>query len=75
MNKNFTRLAFTPSVKEQQQNYGSRNNYQRMEDSCDRYLLTAKEKEYFTTLDHFYMATVGENSWPYVQFRGGTRGF
>jgi predicted pyridoxine 5'-phosphate oxidase superfamily flavin-nucleotide-binding protein len=25
--------------------------------------------------DSFYMATVGENGWPYVQFRGGPKGF
>jgi predicted pyridoxine 5'-phosphate oxidase superfamily flavin-nucleotide-binding protein len=75
MDKNFTRLAFTPSVKEQQEHYGSRSNYQRMENSGDRYLLTDKETEYIATLDHFYMATVGENGWPYVQFRGGPQGF
>jgi predicted pyridoxine 5'-phosphate oxidase superfamily flavin-nucleotide-binding protein len=75
MDKNFTRYAFTPSVKAQQEHYGSRVSYQRMEDSGDRYLLTEKETEYIATLDHFYMATVGENGWPYVQFRGGPIGF
>ncbi|MEZ7957557.1 MAG: pyridoxamine 5'-phosphate oxidase family protein [Rubritalea sp.] len=75
MDKNFTRYAFTPSVKAQQEHYGSRVSYQRMEDSGDRYLLTEKETEYIATLDHFYMATVGENGWPYVQFRGEPIGF
>ena len=46
-----------------------------MENSGDRYILTEIEKEYFITVDHFYMATVGENGWPYVQFRGGPKGF
>jgi len=75
MDKNFTQYAFTPSVKEQQEHYGSRGSYQKMENSGDRYLLTDKETEYMATLDHFYMATVGENGWPYVQFRGGPIGF
>jgi predicted pyridoxine 5'-phosphate oxidase superfamily flavin-nucleotide-binding protein len=75
MDKNFTHLAFTPSVKKQQQDYGSRSSYEMMENSGDRYRLTEKEYDYIPTLDHFYMATVGENGWPYVQFRGGPPGF
>ena len=75
MDKNFTGYAFTPSVKDQQEHYGSRGSYQMMENSGARYLLTDKETEYISTLDHFYMATVGENGWPYVQFRGGPTGF
>jgi predicted pyridoxine 5'-phosphate oxidase superfamily flavin-nucleotide-binding protein len=75
MDKNFTRYAFTESVKNQQENYGSRGSYEMMENSGDRYMLTNKETEYIATLDHFYMATVGENDWPYVQFRGGPIGF
>ena len=75
MNKNFTRLAFTDSVKEAQQHYGTRKAYARMETSGDRYQLTAREAEYIHSRDSFYQATVGENGWPYVQFRGGPKGF
>ena len=46
-----------------------------MEDDPDRFLLTAKEKEYIASLDFFFMATAGENGWPYVQYRGGPAGF
>jgi predicted pyridoxine 5'-phosphate oxidase superfamily flavin-nucleotide-binding protein len=46
-----------------------------MEQSGDRYLLTDREIEFIRTRDSFYMATVGENGWPYVQFRGGPQGF
>jgi hypothetical protein len=73
--QNFTNYAFTPSVKTAQERYGSRASYARMEGSPDRYLLTAKEKEYIPTLDFFFMGTTGENGWPYVQFRGGPKGF
>jgi len=75
MNKNFTQLTFTNSVKKAQEHYGTRHAYARMEQAGDRYLLTAKEAAYIETRDSFYMATVGENGWPYVQFRGGPNGF
>ena len=75
MNKNFTRHAFTDSVKRAQERYGTRNAYARMEKSADRYRLTAREASFIQARDSFYMATVGENGWPYVQFRGGEKGF
>ena len=75
MNKNFTQLTFTDSVKKAQEHYGTRHAYAHMEQAGDRYLLTAKEMAYIESRDSFYMATVGENGWPYVQFRGGPNGF
>lgn len=75
MGQNFTDFAFTPSVKEAQEHYGSRNNYRSMEDDPDRFQLTNQEKEFIPTLDSFFMATTGENGWPYVQHRGGPKGF
>ena len=75
MGQNFTDFAFTPSVKEAQEHYGSRNNYERMEDDPDRFLLTDQERDYISSLDFFFMATAGENGWPYVQYRGGPKGF
>jgi len=75
MGQNFTDFAFTPSVKKAQDHYGSRNNYQSMEDDPDRFELTGQEKEFIPTLDSFFMATTGENGWPYVQHRGGPKGF
>jgi uncharacterized protein len=75
MNKNFTELAFTESVKGVQEEYGSRAAYSRMEESGDRYILTDKETTFIESLDSFFIATVGENGWPYMQFRGGPKGF
>ncbi len=75
MSQNFTKFAFTDSVKDAQEHYGSRANYERMEQGPDRFLLTEKEKAYIPTLDFFFMSTVGENGWPYVQYRGGPKGF
>jgi predicted pyridoxine 5'-phosphate oxidase superfamily flavin-nucleotide-binding protein len=75
MNQNFTQFAFTDSVKEVQQQYGTRHSYALMETSGDRFILTADEIEFIQSRDSFYMGTVGENGWPYVQFRGGPKGF
>ena len=75
MNQNFTRYAFTESVKKAQERYGTRRSYARMETAGDRYELTGKEMAFIQSRDSFYMASVGENGWPYVQFRGGPKGF
>lgn len=75
MNKNFTKFAFTESVKKVQEKYGTRKSYARMEEGGDQHELTQREIQYIQSRDSFYMATVGENGWPYVQFRGGPKGF
>lgn len=73
--QNFTRYAFTPSVKEVQEKHGSRRSYARMETAGDQYRLSSREAEFIAGRDGFFLATVGENGWPYVQFRGGPKGF
>lgn len=72
----FGSLVFTPLVKQLQERYGSRTQYARMEASGranDR--LTAFEIDFLEQRDSFYWATVGATGWPYVQHRGGPRGF
>jgi predicted pyridoxine 5'-phosphate oxidase superfamily flavin-nucleotide-binding protein len=76
MTENFTELAFTESVKAQQKKYGTRAAYSRMEGKGSfRNQLTWQEKAYIQNRDSFYMSSVGENGWPYMQFRGGPKGF
>lgn len=36
---------------------------------------TERERAFIVERDSFYMATVSETGWPYVQHRGGPRGF
>jgi uncharacterized protein len=72
----FGSLVFTPLVKKLQERYGSRRQYERMENSGaaqDR--LTEFEIEFLAERDSFYMATTGATGWPYVQHRGGPKGF
>jgi predicted pyridoxine 5'-phosphate oxidase superfamily flavin-nucleotide-binding protein len=76
MTENFTELAFTESVKAQQEKYGSRAAYSRMEQGGEfRNKLTWQERGFIEARDSFYMSSVGENGWPYMQFRGGPKGF
>ncbi|MDA0692742.1 MAG: pyridoxamine 5'-phosphate oxidase family protein [Nitrospinae bacterium] len=76
MIENFTELAFTESVKAQQEKYGSRAAYSRMEQGGEfRNQLTWQERGFIESRDSFYMSSVGENGWPYMQFRGGPKGF
>lgn len=72
----FATISFTDSVKAAQSRYGSREHNQHFELSDDpRNQLGAFEKEFIETRDSFYMATISENDWPYVQHRGGPAGF
>jgi predicted pyridoxine 5'-phosphate oxidase superfamily flavin-nucleotide-binding protein len=69
-------LVFTPVVKALQEKYGSRRQYARMEGggtSLDR--LGPDEAAFIVERDSFYMATIGSTGWPYVQHRGGPKGF
>lgn len=75
MNRNFTKLAYTDSVKKAQDQYGFRKGNERMEVSGDRFVLTEREIPFIASMDSFFMSTVGENGWPYMQHRGGPPGF
>ncbi len=74
----FADIAFTPSVKAAQQRDGSRAGYARSfegdsEPFNDR--LGDSEAAFIAAQRSFYMATVSETGWPYLQHRGGPRGF
>ncbi len=76
MSRRFGEIAFTPLVKKQQEQHGSRRQYARMEEigePGDR--LTDFEREFIASRDGFYMASVSETGWPYIQYRGGAKGF
>jgi predicted pyridoxine 5'-phosphate oxidase superfamily flavin-nucleotide-binding protein len=72
----FHELAFTSLVKEHQQEHGSRRQYKRMaENSPAGDTLGPYERAFIAVRDSFYMASVSETGWPYVQHRGGPKGF
>ena len=76
MSRSFADIAFTPAVQQLQQRYGSRASYARLQ-SADGLggLLGPTEADFIAAADSFYMATISETGWPYVQHRGGPPGF
>jgi len=76
MSANYSALAFTPAVRRLQERDGSRSLYARSEGvAAGADPLGAKEAEFIGERDSFYLATVSESGWPYLQHRGGPRGF
>jgi len=71
----FLDIASTPSVRAAQIANGSRPIWDRSGDDrlSDRF--TGNETAFIEARDSFYMATVSETGWPYVQHRGGPPGF
>jgi len=76
MTNTFGSLVFTPVVKELQQRYGSRRQYERLAAQGTSYQgLGPAEREFIAERDSFCMASIGSTGWPYVQHRGGPKGF
>ena len=73
----FFDIAVTPTVLELQEKKGSLGMYVTDVGAGPGapHVLTADEIELITTRDSFYLASVGDTGWPYVQHRGGEQGF
>lgn len=72
---NYSTLAFTDPVKKLQERFGSRSAYARQEHYTYLDGLTDQETRFIAQRDSFYMASIGENGFPYIQHRGGPKGF
>jgi predicted pyridoxine 5'-phosphate oxidase superfamily flavin-nucleotide-binding protein len=69
-------VAFTDAVKAQQTRMGSRRAYAHMEEGSGwQTLVTAELQEFIAARDSFYLATANAAGQPYIQHRGGPRGF
>lgn len=67
-------IAGTASVKRVQEEWGSASIYNgRIDRPGDRF--GEAEKAFIGQRDSFYIASVSESGWPYVQHRGGPPGF
>lgn len=73
--KHFGDIAFTDTVKAEQEMRGSREMYAGMMARPAAVGLGEREAAFISMRDSFYMATVSEDGWPYIQHRGGPRGF
>lgn len=75
MSYGFLDIAITPSVEAAQAQNASAHLWQNFKGdrAFDRF--TDNEAAFIAERDSFYMASVSETGWPYVQHRGGPRGF
>lgn len=71
--RNFLDIATTPTIQALREQRGSAGLYD--SGAAVPEVLTEDERAMITTRDSFYMATVNEDGWPYVQHRGGDAGF
>jgi len=75
MTYGFLDIASTPSVRAAQEANGSRELWQRFDGDRASDRFTENEIAFIEARDSFYLASVSESGWPYVQHRGGPTGF
>ena len=76
MGHKFAEIAFTESVKNLQEQQGSRQNYADWDQGPDtQNTVGSQEADFIAQRDSFYISSVSETGWPYVQHRGGPPGF
>lgn len=77
MAQNYVHTLFTDAARAMQEADGSRPSYARMEEGADGTpdAITEKEAEFIAARDSFYIASITDKGWPYVQHRGGPAGF
>jgi hypothetical protein len=69
-------IAFTPLVKAAQVRYGSRDAYARMERQGGwEHTITPDLAAFLAERDSFYLGTANTEEQPYIQHRGGPKGF
>lgn len=69
-------IAFTPTVKAIQERKGSRTSYANIEKSGSwRTEITRELKAFIENQDSIFIATVNSEGQPYIQHRGGPKGF
>lgn len=68
-------IAFTETVKQLQRRNGSRDAYAKMEARGWNDRITPQLAAFIAQQNSFYLATVNADGQPYIQHRGGPRGF
>jgi predicted pyridoxine 5'-phosphate oxidase superfamily flavin-nucleotide-binding protein len=72
----YAQTMFTDAVRAVQEEHHSRAQYERLARQGPSHdALTAAEIDFIGRRDSFYLASVTSDGWPYVQHRGGPRGF
>jgi predicted pyridoxine 5'-phosphate oxidase superfamily flavin-nucleotide-binding protein len=71
----FLDIAITPSVRDAQAKMGADHVWRDFKGNRKFDRFGENEAAFIAERDSFYMATVSETGWPYVQHRGGPPGF
>jgi hypothetical protein len=66
-------LTFTESVRRAQKQYYGRAGH--IAGAPERDPLSQAEAEFIAARDSFYLGSINESGWPYIQHRGGPQGF
>ena len=75
MGYGFLDIAMTPNVKAAQAANGAADVWDNFKGHREFDRFTPDEAAFIAARDSFYMASVSETGWPYIQHRGGPPGF
>lgn len=73
--ENYADLMFTQAVQDLQEREGTRQKFETYYPHRTQEALSDDDIAFIKARDSFYMATVNSDGWPYIQHRGGARGF
>ena len=73
MAQKYMQLVLTPAVQRAQDHYFGGHDV--VDEAPETDPFTDHEADFIAARDSFYMATVSETGWPYLQHRGGPAGF
>lgn len=72
---NYAKLTYKDFIKQMQEDLENNSGYEQLEKISVIEGLTTNEINFISDRDTFYMASYGENKFPYIQHRGGPPGF
>ena len=76
MTDRYLEIATSDTVKDLQERWGSRSAYSRLESGpLTSKQLGPEEIAFIEAQDSFFLASLNESGWPYIQHRGGPPGF
>ena len=71
----YDEMMFTPAVEARQDGIASKGKFASRYSQIERQQIGPVEIAFLLDRSTIYIATVGETGWPYIQHRGGARGF
>lgn len=73
--ENYATLMFTKAVQDLQNAEGTKQKFETFYPHRTQDALSVDDIAFIKERDSFYMASVNSDGWPYIQHRGGARGF